>query len=218
MTDSRERVLAAVTQALGDERGRMRQPPPVRDLGEAGDPASLATRFAAELSALLGTCMIGRDRAECTAAMAEYLKQRAVSTIAVQSQALAHDIGARLLGFDVRPASTMDKAALERVDCSLLGADSLLADTGSAIVVLDNGSDRVLPYLPRTCVIVAGSSALHSTMSVRAIGCIQQAAERKTAGEALIVAGPSRTADIEKILVLGAHGPQNVAVVIIENE
>ena len=30
--------------------------------------------------------------------------------------------------------------------------------------------------------------------------------------------GPSRTADIEKILILGVHGPKKVVVYIIENE
>ena len=36
-------------------------------------------------------------------------------------------------------------------------------------------------------------------------------------GEVAIVTGPSRTADIEKKLVLGVHGPQKLIVFIIQD-
>ena len=44
------------------------------------------------------------------------------------------------------------------------------------------------------------------------------AGEGERTGEFLLMTGPSRTADIEKILILGVHGPKKVVVYIIENE
>lgn len=219
MTDARSRVLAAVTQALGDPAKRISRLPPVFDLGDAvPDAQMLAERFSTELAALAGTCTLAADRNACATAVSDHLRREAVRSVAIQSRPLAQDIGSRLAGFDLINAVSTDKTTMERVDCALLEAQSLFADTGSAIVVLDNGGDRVLPYLPRTCIIVAGVSALHTTMSLRAIAPIQDAADRKTRGEALIIAGPSRTADIEKTIVLGAHGPARVDVFIIEDE
>jgi L-lactate dehydrogenase complex protein LldG len=218
MTDARERVLAAVAQALADVRGREHPLPPVLDLStNGGDLQGLAERFAFELTALAGTCTLVADALECAAAVGSYLRGRNAQSVAVQSRPLALDIGSRLSGFDATIAIAHNKTELERYDCSLLQAESLLADTGSAIVIVDAASDRVLPYLPRTCVIVAGLSGLHPTMDLSSIACIQQAAASQTSGEALIVAGPSRTADIEKTLVLGAHGPQGLAVFILRN-
>ncbi len=218
MSDARAQVLSAVSQALGDLRGQTRKEPPVTAIvAPAAAPAELAARFAVELRALKGEAVIVEDLTACAAALASYLRERGVRSVAFQSRPLARDIASRLSGFEVSPAAGHDKGDLERYDCGLLEAPSLLADTGSAIVVLECSSDRVLPYLPRTCVIIASSASLHAAMSAQALACITDAARAGARGEALIVAGPSRSADIEKVLVLGAHGPQALAVFIIEN-
>jgi L-lactate dehydrogenase complex protein LldG len=40
-------------------------------------------------------------------------------------------------------------------------------------------------------------------------------AEPDRRGEFVIVTGPSRTADIEKILILGVHGPKRLIVLLV---
>jgi len=218
MSDARARVLSSVSQALADVRGRTRELPPVTVIpASAVHAPDLVSQFSAELKALSGDALVVRDRAECAEALASYLRGRGVRSVAVQSRPLAQGVAALLEGFEVASADGHDPKELERFDCAVLEAQSLLADTGSAIVVLDNTADRVLPYLPRTCAIVATSASLHAVMSAQALACIWDAANAGARGEALIVAGPSRSADIEKTLVLGAHGPQALAVFIIEN-
>jgi L-lactate dehydrogenase complex protein LldG len=44
----------------------------------------------------------------------------------------------------------------------------------------------------------------------------QQRSEFDRSSYATIITGPSRTSDIEKILVLGAHGPKRLAVIVME--
>jgi L-lactate dehydrogenase complex protein LldG len=215
--NARERVLSAVTEALIDVQSTQQSQPQIYELAEGRHERSvLVARFSRELDALGGTTVVVRDLGDCSAAISSYLRERGVRSVAVQSRQLAVSIGSTLHDFEVTTAAQLDKSQLECSDCGLLEAPSLMADTGSAIVLLDNGSDRMLPYLPRTCVIVADIAMLHSTMSAAAMACIQEAAQNGSRGEALIVAGPSRTADIEKTLVLGAHGPQALAVFLIE--
>ncbi len=217
MSDARSRVLAAVSEALMDLNGRRRTLPPPTIFSETDESkTSLAQSFATELQAVAGSAYLVRDRAECVAALASYLVGRNVRSVAVHSSPLAKDIAVQLDGFDVSPAVNLDNQELERCDCALLEARALLADTGSAAVVLDNAQDRLLPYLPRTCAIVADIDSLHTTFTPQALACIADAAASDARGEALIVSGPSRTADIEKVLVLGAHGPEALAVFIVE--
>ncbi len=210
----RAQVLSAVKAALRDAQAST--PPSGDSVAEATiSTAGLAERFVAELTALDGFAKLVRDDAECVAVLTSYLKERGVHSVAVQSTPLAKRIAAQLVNFEVSRAVDRTKGELEKFDCGLLEARALLADTGSAILLLDNASDRVLPYLPRTCVIVARIESLHSGMNAQAMQCIENALSARVRGEAVIVAGPSRTADIEKTLVLGAHGPEALAVFLI---
>ena len=217
MNEARAHVLAAVREALEDVSGCVHTPPPPTNFAETHESkASLARQFATELEAVAGGAMVVRDRAECAAALSSYLRERNVRSVAVQSSPLAQDIALQLDGFDVSLAVKLDRHELERCDCGLLEARSLLADTGSATVILDNTQDRMLPYLPRTCAIVAELGCLHTTLTTEAFACVADAANAGTRGEGLIVTGPSKTADIEKTLVLGAHGPEALVVFIVE--
>lgn len=215
--DGRARVLSAITLALADGAGRALSEPAPMALATAGaDRPALARAFSAELAALGGMATVVRDRADCASVLTRYLQERNVKHLAVQSTPRALNLGSLLHAFDVAPARERSKLELESVECGLLDGQALLADTGSAIVVLDSAEDRVLPYLPRTCVIVSDMSALHATLTDDALAGMNDAARTGARGEALIITGPSRSADIEKTLVLGAHGPEAVAVFIIE--
>ncbi len=228
MSELRERVLSAVRQALSDLRESDRDPgepiDPLLDakskVQSAAAPQShreLAVRFIEELAAIAGYAIVVADRDACASALTRFLQGRRAQTVAVQSQELSLDVAARLHGVETVTASKREPHELAIIDCGLLEARALIADLGAAIVVLDSRGDRVLPYLPRACAIVAGLSSLRRTLDRHAMACIADAAAAGTRGEVLIVAGPSRSADIEKTLVLGAHGPEALAVFIIEN-
>ncbi len=215
--NGREQVLGAIARALANSPTQHVEPPAPVHIGAATQESeALARRFCAELTPLPAIGTVVRDRAHCAAALTDYLHARNVRRIAVQSSPLARAVTALVEGFERSPAIELSKDSLAHVDCSVLEARSLLADTGSAIVVLDNAQDRVLPYLPRTCVIVADLASLHPTMTPEALACINDPAGAGERGEALIITGPSKSADIEKTLVLGAHGPEAVAVYIVE--
>lgn len=213
--DGRTQILGAIRHALGAQASRGTPPAPFVLAAPSTPIASLADMFCSELSALAGTTAIVRDKSECVAAIESYLGGRGIRSIATQSSPLALQISSALHGFDVAPALGRSATELERVDCSLVDGFALLADTGSALTVVTCSEDRMLPYLPRTCVIVSEMSRLHASLSNVALACIDEAARAGNRGEGIVITGPSRTADIEKTLVLGAHGPAALAVFIL---
>jgi L-lactate dehydrogenase complex protein LldG len=214
----REQVLGAVARALASSPpGLATQPAPTSITGATDDKAALARLFCVELVAVSAVGTVVRDLPACATEVAKFLRGRGARSIAAQASPLAAELSSLVEGFDRRTATDLTKVELEQVDCAMLEARSLLADTGSAIVVLDSAQDRVLPYLPRTCVIVASMQSLHPTLTEDALACVNDAALAGARGEALIITGPSKSGDIEKTLVLGAHGPEAVAVFIVEH-
>ncbi len=98
---------------------------------------------------------------------------------------------------------------LGRVDFGITGADALLAETGSLVLTTGPGRSRMASLLPRTqFVVVDADKVVHSLRAF--LGHEQHTANT------VIVTGPSRTADIEGVLVRGVHGPAAVHVVIVD--
>jgi L-lactate dehydrogenase complex protein LldG len=94
-------------------------------------------------------------------------------------------------------------------------ADYLLADTGSAMIACGTPQERLLCYLPPACVVIAGVDRLAENLPAIWDDVARRAADPALRGEFVFITGPSRTADIEKILILGAHGPKRLVVLLV---
>ena len=103
---------------------------------------------------------------------------------------------------------------LERCDAAITGCDFLVAQTGSLLVSGPSAGGRALSVLPPHHVVIAQASQMVPDLAT----ALQQArlhyAERWPSFISFIT-GPSRTGDIERILVLGAHGPKRLTVFLL---
>jgi L-lactate dehydrogenase complex protein LldG len=103
---------------------------------------------------------------------------------------------------------------LAKLDAGLVSPEYLLADTGSCLFTAPTAFDRLITYLMPVSIVVAEKSMLRENLpSVWAE--MKPQLETATNGEFVIVTGPSRTADIEKILILGVHGPKRLIVFLV---
>ncbi|MDR1960562.1 MAG: lactate utilization protein [Planctomycetaceae bacterium] len=112
---------------------------------------------------------------------------------------------------------------MAEIDIGVVHAEYLLADTGSCVIASPTAFDRLLCYLSPVCFVFAKKETLRPHLpaawpeiSARMVHPNDPVGAMNQSGEFLIVTGPSRTADIEKILILGVHGPKRLIVFVVE--
>jgi L-lactate dehydrogenase complex protein LldG len=102
----------------------------------------------------------------------------------------------------------------EKFSVGITGADYLIARTGSILVRTVSAGGRRLSVLPPVHIVIAREKQLVFSLD-EALANLYN-----TEGSwsyATIITGPSRTSDIEKQLVLGAHGPKRLILLLIKN-
>jgi L-lactate dehydrogenase complex protein LldG len=106
---------------------------------------------------------------------------------------------------------TEDAHNLENVELAIIPAHFGVAENGAVWVTDDLIKYRVLPFIAQQLAVVISKRDILANM--------HQAYDRiaNTSYEfAVFIAGPSKTADIEQSLVLGAHGPKGMMVFITQ--
>jgi L-lactate dehydrogenase complex protein LldG len=102
-----------------------------------------------------------------------------------------------------------DPRSLAHVGVAVLGASLGVAENGAVWLALEDTLHRALLFLSEHVVLV-----LERT---RIVDDMHRAYERIDVAGACygcFVSGPSKTADIEQALVIGAHGPRSLTVVL----
>lgn len=98
----------------------------------------------------------------------------------------------------------------------ITSCEALIARNGSVMVSNANAAGRRLSIYPPIHIVLAKASQL--VMDIRhAMNLIQDKYGKDLPSMLSTITGPSRTADIEKMLVLGAHGPKELYVFLIED-
>jgi L-lactate dehydrogenase complex protein LldG len=114
-----------------------------------------------------------------------------------------------------RLAAGYDKNTLETCDAGLTECECLVAQTGAVCVTTHSSGGRALSVLPPHHIVIARHAQLVPDLTA----AYELLAQRYAAGGYPsflgFITGPSRTGDIERILVLGAHGPKKLTVLLV---
>jgi len=102
-------------------------------------------------------------------------------------------------------------ADLESCDAGLTECDALVAQTGSVLVTSRSAGGRALSVLPPHHVVLARRSQLVADLP-EAFALLKKKYAPNYPSFISFITGPSRTGDIERILVLGAHGPKKLTI------
>lgn len=104
-----------------------------------------------------------------------------------------------------------DVAQLEKCDAGITQCEALIAQTGSVLVTSRSAGGRALSVLPPHHVVLARREQLLPDLTA-AFAHLQTKYGDDFPTMMSFITGPSRTGDIERILVLGAHGPKRLTV------
>ncbi len=185
---------AVILQAIRDNKPGPRELPqlPPDPIPEgAGAQVSWEPRFRAVLAASKTTFL---ERGQ----LAAYVSGFAGTTVASTLPEVPGNLD---------PAAVADPLQLAGVDLAVLRAQIGVAENGAMWVSETEAVHRVLPFITQHLILVLSRSAL--------VGTMHEAYRRidiGATGFGVFIAGPSKTADIEQSLVIGAHGPRSLIV------
>lgn len=106
-----------------------------------------------------------------------------------------------------------DEESLQNLSIAITGCEFLIARLGS--IMVSSKSSRKLNVYPEIHVVIAYASQLVNDLK-DAFVAVQAKYSGKLPSMLSVITGPSRTADIEKTLVMGAHGPRELFVILVE--
>lgn len=106
---------------------------------------------------------------------------------------------------------------LESCDVGITGCDALIAQTASVLVTSQSAGGRAISVLPPHHVVVATAEQMVTTMA-DGFAILRQKHGVNWPSFISFITGPSRTADIERVLVLGAHGPKKLTVILVGDD
>jgi L-lactate dehydrogenase complex protein LldG len=151
------------------------------------------------------------QRDEAFAALAQIRDAEGWQRVATHRAELAVSAAASLGLPVLQTDDGYDVNALEACDVGISGCDALVAQTGTVVVTNRSAGGRALSVLPPHHVVVATRDQLVRDLTA-AFVLVQERYSPNYPSMISFITGPSRTGDIERILVLGAHGPKKLTV------
>lgn len=213
---SRERILGRIRRAVATPAPfhggatpaaahAMDYFPPIDDIWE---------RFLAECKTNKTEIILARDPAETAACVGELLAQLPPGGVFVQDEAGLRDLSRRL---DQNGAArawrwSSQSGPHESDAAGISRCEALVALTGSLLLSSRCGG-RAVSVLPPLHIVIARRDQLVADIEA-ALRLVREAGIVREVSYVGLVTGPSRTADIERIVVMGAHGPVRLVVVI----
>ncbi len=223
MTSARDGMLAAVRGALGrdalpeDTRAaldRRLDNPTANVVPRRGrlDREGRIALFRAEAERVNATTARVATMADVAGEVASLLRGRNLPMVVK----CAPDPALDAVGWDREPALTVTAGPADEQDkVTVTLASAGIAETGTAVMVSSTTSPVLLSFLPTQHVVVLREDDV--------VGSYEELWARLRAEEepgtlprcVNWITGPSRTADIEQTLLLGAHGPRSLHIILV---
>ncbi len=209
---SRENILHRVRTALGRSEGQaVAEVPPVRLRVPAVDIEDRIASFTRCLEALAGKTRRAADRDAARQIAEETIAGR--SAVASNAPFLEQCGITSLAGVRAGVASREELRELcATCEIGITSADYALADTGTLVLLSSPREARMISLLPPAHLAIVPAERILTGLD-ELLTLVPNPAD--VSSSMVLITGPSRTADIEQILIRGVHGPGEVTAIIV---
>lgn len=215
MTGSRDAILGRIRDALGRKPGQA--PPALASTSLQTRNLTAAERvelFVQQFEKLNGKPMRVRSRVDAAAAVRNLMNGQ--TAVASNAPFLGECGIPQIAGIQSGLVCREElRAACTTAAFGITSADYALADTGTLVMIASPREARLVSLLPPVHIAVFPAARLLSNLE-ELFRRLPQPAEQSSS--MVLITGPSRTADIEQILVRGVHGPGEIHAVIVEED
>lgn len=186
------------------------------------DHNALIAQFKSELEIINGECFVASNYEIAAKIIASFINENQYKSALVNNRFQLNEslfVNSAINIKYVEEFGTDEefKNGVAEADVAVSYAEYLVAQTGSAILIASNNEPRLLSLLPRANIIVSEVANIVPDLSV-AVKLLNSRNLFVESNCVTIISGPSRTADIEKVLVTGVHGPKKLCVIIVNLE
>ncbi len=214
MQSAREQILSQLRHALNGERSPVLPLPEtmrVRSRTPGTSDAELA-QLLSVIGELGGKTRRIKSLPEFDQALAELVKDENITKATLWDAAELRELQVpetmERLGVQL-VSGRADKLSLAACDLGITGVNAALAESGTLVLVSNPAQPPMVSLLPRVHLAILRPSALRVDLR-------ELFAEFSHQEHIVLISGPSRTADIEKVLALGVHGPKSLYVWCLE--
>ena len=218
---AREAILANIRRSLGvtgreaprrfEVETRLASAPPgIEPLRGQGDVAARAATFRAEAERAQATVAEVASLADVPAEAARYLRDaNAPATLRMGADRRLADMPWGDTAIDVSRGAS-DGHDLNAISFAFAG----VAETGTLALASGADNPTTLNFLPDNQIVVVSRDEIEAHFE-GVFGKLRRTYGKGEAPRTLnFITGPSRSADIEQTLLLGAHGPRRLHIVI----
>lgn len=207
LPSGRERVLAQIRQSLGHPAEDDRAVTPLAGAGpQPAFTGDVVERFVAKMQEKAASVERLASMADVGAAVARY--------VAAVPSGPALRVSRALAGIDWPSSLTVQYGAAVREDeTSVTPCFAAVAEAGGIVTLSGPDTPSTLNFVPDTHIVVVHT---HQVVAhFEDVWALWRASGVPIPRTINIISGPSRTADIEQTIQLGAHGPRRLHIILL---
>jgi L-lactate dehydrogenase complex protein LldG len=220
---ARELVLGSIRQALGvtgQEAPRRKvvadrlaaHPTGVVPQRAQLEPTARVALLAEMIAMAAGSIAQVSNPAGVPGAIAEFLRQHNLPL----SVRRGHDVRLAALPWQLEGALEVTVGASDGHQLSSVShAFGAVAETGTLVLISGADNPTTLNFLPDNHIVVVDVNDVAGDFETIFARLRRHFGERQLSRLVNLITGPSRSADIEQTLILGAHGPRRLHVILV---